>query len=405
MSGTLKAPHIPAPRPEQAICRACRHGQSLSHSHATCQSCGRRSWLQHPDLSKLHIAHIDCDAFYAAVEKRERPDWADKPLIVGGRQRGVVTTACYIARMYGVKSAMPMFTARAKCPDAIIVKPRMGLYRDVGLQIRDAMRRLSPLIQPVSIDEAYVDLSPSQQLHGKAPYEVLLDFQDWVAANLGLTISIGLAHNKLLAKIASDLEKPSGFSILGPSDAQDFLADKSVRILWGIGPAFATSLARRGIHTVGDLRRFSPAQLTDWFGSMGPRLAAYGRGEDSRRVRNTRTSKSISAETTFGSDLGALEDLAPHIERLAGRVSARAVRADLKGWVLTLKLKTEDFQTFTRRQKMNHPTQDEADMIALAKTLLRAELSRGPFRLLGLGISELVAGTTQALAPQAGLLN
>ena len=386
------------------ICRTCRHQQSLEQANEACPNCGARRWLSHTDLDQLTIAHIDCDAFYASVEKRAHPEWADKPLIVGGRQRGVVTTACYIARMYGVKSAMPMFTARAKCPDAIIVKPRMGLYRDVGLQIRDAMRRVSPQIQPVSIDEAYLDLSQSERIHGKKPYELLLDFQDWMAEHMGLTISIGLAHNKLLAKIASDLEKPRGFSVLGPSDGQRFLADKSVRILWGIGPAFAKSLARRGIYKVGDLGRFSEAELTTYFGSMGPRLAAFAKAEDFRKVRYEKASKSISSETTFGQDLGALADLEPILARLAGRVAARCARSDLRGWTLTLKLKTEDFQTFTRRQKMDRPLSSEAELITHGTSLLRKELSKGPFRLMGLGLSEFVSAKDLTPPPQQTLL-
>ena len=180
---------------------------------------------------------------------------------------------------------------------------------------------------------------------------------------MGLTISIGLAHNKLLAKIASDLEKPRGFSVLGPSDGAAFLADQSVRILWGVGPAFAKALARKGILKVGDLRRFTEAELTDAFGSMGPRLASFAKGEDPRRVRHDRTSKSISAETTFNRDLGALADLEPILERLAGRVASRLARSGLKGWTLTVKLKTEDFQTFTRRQKLPQPTDQESDCL------------------------------------------
>lgn len=386
------------------LCRICRHRQELIDLTHACDKCGGRSWLQHPDLDDLTIAHIDCDAFYAVVEKREHPEWTDKPVIVGGRQRGVVTTACYIARLYGVKSAMPMHTARAKCPKAIIVKPRMSLYRDVGLQIRDAMRRLSPQIQPVSVDEAYIDLSASQRLHGRQPYELLLDFQDWVAGHLGLTISVGLAHNKLLAKIASDLDKPRGFSVLGPSDGAEFLRDKSVRILWGIGPAFAKSLAKRGIHRVGDLQRFSESELTQHFGSMGPRLAAYGRAEDPRRVRYDRTSKSISSETTFGNDLGAFDDLQPILGRLAGRVIARTQRACLRGWTVTLKLKTEDFQTFTRRQKLPEPIDDEATLLKIGEDLLRKELSRGPFRLMGLGLSEFASREEQRPPPQQAFL-
>ena len=387
------------------LCRSCRQPQLRGQHQEPCRVCGARRWLAHPDLRDLTIAHIDCDAFYAAVEKRERPEWADKPLIVGGRRRGVVTTACYIARMYGVKSAMPMFAALAKCPHAIVTKPRMKMYRDVGLEIRDAMRRLSPQIQPVSIDEAYIDLSQCQRLHGKPPFEVLLDFQDWVSQHMGLSISVGLAHNKLLAKIASDLNKPSGFSVLGPSDGAAFLRDKSVRILWGIGPAFAKSLARRGIFKVGDINRFSEAELTQYFGSMGPRLAAFGRAEDPRQVRYERASKSISSETTFDQDLSALTDLRPILARLAGRVAARTTRAGVLGWTLTLKLKTEDFQTFTRRQKMSAPTQNEHDMARLGETLLRAELPKGPFRLMGLGLSELVSDRSHTAAPQQSLLN
>ena len=387
-----------------AHCRLCRHIQPFTSTAATCAACGGRQWLCHRELDQLTIAHIDCDAFYANVEKREHPEWRDKPLIVGGRQRGVVTTACYIARMFGVRSAMPMFEARARCPHALIVKPRMALYRDVGLEIRKAMRRLSPKIQPVSIDEAYVDLSDTQRLHGKPAFEVLMDFQDWVAEHLGLSLSIGLAHNKLLAKIASDLEKPRGFSVLGPSDGQAFLADKPVRILWGIGPSLASSLSRRGILKVGDLARFSEAELSRLFGSMGPRLAAYAQAEDPRKVRSREPTKSISAETTFYTDLSALEDLYPNLKRLAGRVASRAQRSSQAGWVVTIKLKTEDFQTFTRRQKLPQPTFDESTLLAMGETLLKREMGRGPFRLLGLGLSDFSDHGVEKTAAEASVL-
>ncbi len=348
---------------------------------------------------------MDCDAFYAAVEKRDRPDWTDRPLIVGGRSRGVVTTACYVARLYGVKSAMPMHTALAKCPHAIVVKPRMRLYRDVGLEIRDAIRRLSPQVQPLSIDEAYVDLSSSQRLHGQAPYEVLLTFQNQIATQMGLTLSVGLAHNKLLAKIASDLEKPNGFSVLGPKDGAEFLTNQPIRILWGVGPALARSLARRGILTVGDLRRFSEAELSQVYGSLGTRLAAFARGHDPRPVRYDRTSKSISSETTFDRDLGALDDLEPILTRLASRVASRVTRARINGWTLTLKLKTHAFQTFTRRQKLPAPTDAQDQLRNVGLALLRKELAKGPFRLMGLGLSDFVAANHVAVPLQNPLLN
>ncbi len=389
----------------EAICRTCRLSAPVQNPQPPCPNCGGRRWLSHPELPHLHIAHIDCDAFYAAVEKRERPEWADRPVIVGGRARGVVTTACYVARLYGVKSAMPMYTALAKCPHALVVKPRMGLYRQVGLEIRDAMRRLSPQIQPLSIDEAYVDLSASQRLHGQAPYEVLLAFQDWVATHMGLTLSVGLAHNKLLAKIASDLEKPKGFSVLGPKDGAEFLTDQPVRILWGVGPALAKSLARRGILTVGDLRRFSEAELSQAFGSLGPRLADFARGHDPRPVRSDRISKSISSETTFHRDLSALGDLEPILTRLAGRVASRVARARLQGWTLTLKLKTHAFQTFTRRQKLPAPTDAQDLLREVGLTLLRKELPKGPFRLMGLGLSDFARAADFAAPPQSPLLN
>ena len=372
-----------------AICRTCRHQLPKQlPQQPPCPVCGARRWISHPDLPSLNIAHIDCDSFYASVEKRDRPDLANKPVIVGGRERGVVTTACYVARLHGVRSAMPMYTALAKCPKAIVIKPRMGLYREVSRHIHNAMKRLSPIVQPVSIDEAYIDLRSSHRLHGKPPFEVLLDFQDWVLSNLRLTISVGLSHNKLLSKIASDLEKPRGFSVLGPSDGANFLADKSTRILWGVGPAFAKTLATKGIYKVGDLRRFTEPELTKLFGTTGRQLSNFSHGLDSRPVKNEKTSKSVSSETTFKEDLSALNDLKPILANLSERVASRLVRKGLVARTLAVKLKTHDFRTFTRQRKLIAPTMNTKSLNEASLELLRKELSRAPFRLMGLSASD-----------------
>src|SRR5919198_3450710 len=249
------------------FCRDCRRD---APEHAVrCSACGSPRLLRHPEIDTLAIAHVDCDAFYATIEKRDDPSLADKPVIVGGGQRGVVLTCCYVARTYGVRSAMPMFEARRLCPRATIVRPRMEKYAEVGRAVRAHMRDLTPLVEPVSIDEAFMDLSGTERLHGMPPGKLLAIFAERVERELKITVSIGLAANKFLAKIASDLDKPRGFAVLGAAEAAAFLASNPVTTIFGVGKATQARLARDGYRTLADLQRAEEAELMRRYGSEG----------------------------------------------------------------------------------------------------------------------------------------
>ena len=237
--------------PVQTLCRDCGH-RPLG-STGTCPACGSARVLRHAELHDLTIAHLDCDAFYAAIEKRDRPELRDRPVIVGGRHRGVVAACCYIARTYGVRSAMPMFKALRACPEAEVIKPDMKKYTAVGREVRAMMLDCTPLVEPLSIDEAFMDLSGTESLHRASPAATLAVLARRVEEALSITVSIGLSYNKFLAKIASDLDKPRGFAVIGRAEARAFLADKPVGLLWGVGAAMQRRLAQDGITRIGEL--------------------------------------------------------------------------------------------------------------------------------------------------------
>jgi DNA polymerase-4 len=340
-------------------------------------------------LDALSIAHMDCDAFYASVEKRDRPELRDQAVIVGGGKRGVVTTCCYIARIKGVRSAMPMFKALQLCPEAVVVKPDFAKYRAESRRILGMAGELTPLVQNLSLDEAWLDLSGTERLHGAPPAVTLARLQARIEAETGLTVSIGLAGNKFLAKVASDLDKPRGFSVIG-SEAQAFLAPRSVRILPGVGPAMAEALDKAGFRTVGDLARAEVRTLAAHWGAHGLRLHDLAHGRDGRAVNPREARKGISAETTFNEDLSALADLEDVLAALADKV-ARHARADgLAGRVVTLKLRTPDFRIHTRRRTIPAPTQTAKTLFAVGRELLAKEAIGQPFRLIGIGMAELV---------------
>ncbi|MBF9030662.1 DNA polymerase IV [Rhodobacterales bacterium HKCCE3408] len=370
-----------------ALCRDCL---TPFETGRRCPACGRPRVLSHPELYDLAIAHMDCDAFYASVEKRDNPELRDKPVIIGGGKRGVVSTACYIARIKGVRSAMPMFQALKLCPEAVVVKGRMDVYAAVSRQIRAMMEDLTPAIEPLSLDEAFLDLSGTARLHGKPPAVLLAGLVRRMKTDLGITGSIGLSHNKFLAKIASDLDKPQGFAVIGRAETADFLADKPVRLIWGIGDAGQQALDKAGIRTFGDLRRWDREALTARFGSMGTRLWHLARGEDQRRVTRDRGAKSISNETTFSDDISDPDLLDGHLWRMAEKVADRAKAKSLAGRVVTLKLKKRDFTTVTRRHALPDPTQ-MADRIYRCARGLMDQLPAGTeYRLIGVGLSEIV---------------
>ncbi|MCA6243962.1 MAG: DNA polymerase IV [Phenylobacterium sp.] len=375
----------------KALCRDCL---APGPPAARCPACGSPRRLAHPELDTLSITHIDCDAFYASVEKRDRPELRDRPVIVGGGRRGVVTTCCYIARTFGVRSAMPMFKALDACPQAVVLPPDFPRYRAESRRLMDMMRDLTPLVQPLSLDEAWLDLSGTERLHQAPPALTLARLQARIEAETGLTVSIGLASNKFLAKIASDLDKPRGFSVIGAAEAQDFLAGRSVRLLPGVGPVMARNLERAGFERIGQIARTDLKVLATRFGDFGLRLHDMSLGRDGRPVNPGQARKSISAETTFETDLSDPAELDAHLVRLAERVARQARAAGQAGRVATLKLKTPDFRILTRRRTLAASTQSARSLTRAARDLLSAELSSGAdraFRLIGVGLSDLSA--------------
>ncbi|MCB1365010.1 MAG: DNA polymerase IV [Rhodobacteraceae bacterium] len=379
-----------------AFCRDCL---SVTEPASRCAACGGRRVLAHPELFSLSIAHMDCDAFYASVEKRDDPELADKPVIIGGGRRGVVSTACYIARIRGVHSAMPMFQALKLCPDAVVIKPRMDAYAEASRAIRAMMDELTPAVEPLSLDEAFMDLGGTARLHGAPPAVMLARLVRRMKDELGLTGSIGLSHNKFLAKVASDLDKPRGFSVIGVADTADFLRDRPVRLIWGIGPAGQAALERAGIRSFADLLRWERTALQARFGAMGDRLWHVARGEDRRRVSAHEPVKSISNETTFFEDTGDPDILDGHLWRMAEKVSDRAKARGLAGRVVMLKLKRADHSLLSRRTGLRDATQTADRLYRTARALFDQVGGQGPYRLLGVGLSDLCA---QAEADKSG---
>jgi len=356
-----------------------------------CGACSSPRLVRHKELESLAVAHIDCDAFYATVEKRDDPSLAAEPVIVGGGKRGVVAAACYVARIYGVRSAMPMFEALRLCPHAKVIRPNMEKYSKAGREVRQMMFALSPLVEPLSIDEAFLDLSGTARLHGMSPAKALARFAADVESKLRITVSIGLSCNKFLAKVASDLDKPRGFAVLGSDEAAAFLAPKPIGFIFGVGAVSAARYARDGLHRVADLQRLGEVELMRRYGEEGRRLSRLASGIDERKVNAARETKSVSSETTFERDIsdpGALERI---LWSLAEEVSARLKDKQLSGATVTLKLKTADFKIRTRAQSLESPTQLAGRIFAAARVLLERESGGTRFRLLGVGVSAIAS--------------
>ena len=380
---------MPAPvnDPNHGFCRDCLTQQRDLAKR--CIQCGSPRLARHPELYRLHLAHIDCDAFYAAVEKRDNPELKDKPLIIGGGKRGVVSTACYIARINGVRSAMPMFKALEACPDAIVISPNMEKYVKVGREVRAMMQALTPLVEPLSIDEAFLDLSGTERLHGLPPALVLARFALAVEKEIGITVSAGLSYCKFLAKVASDFRKPRGLSVIGEAEAVGFLAEQPVTLIWGVGKAFAAVLERDGIRMIGQLQTLERNELMRRYGTMGDRLFHLSRGMDQRVVHPDQDAKSVSAETTFDTDLASAADLVPILRALSEKVSARLKKAGIAGRTVVLKLKTQDFKIRTRNRQLGDPTRLADRIFQTGLQLLGKETDGTKFRLLGIGVSDL----------------
>lgn len=372
-----------------------------NESVVRCADCGSAKVHSHPELFDLTLAHLDCDAFYASVEKRDNPALRDQPLIVGGGERGVVTTACYLARIHGVRSAMPMFKARKLCPKAAIVKPRMGHYREVSKEIRTLMLEATPQIEPISIDEAFLDLSGTQRLHKASPAETMLRLANRVETQIGITVSIGLSYNKYLAKVASDYRKPRGFHVIGRADALSFLASQPVSLLWGVGKAFGRTLERDGITRISQLQAMSETDLMLRYGSMGSHIWRLATGQDSRNVTPQRAAKSISSERTFSSDISALETLADVLWSLSEEVSQSLKQKNMGAKTVHLKLKTADFQSLTRSHTPGQTIASVRNIFGPARAMLETCADGTDYRLLGVGVSGL--SEAHAHTPEATL--
>ena len=369
------------------LCRDCY--SSMNHEVASrCYFCQSPRLIKHPELGQLAIAHVDCDAFYASVEKRDKPELRDTPVLIGGSRRGVVAAACYIARTYGIKSAMPMYKALQKCPDAVVIAPNMKKYAAISKAVKAIMLQTTPLVQSISIDEAYLDLSGTNRLHQGVPAFTMARLANDVQKKLGITVSIGLSYNKFLAKLASDMDKPNGFSVIGEQNIKTFLANYPIQAISGVGRRLETKLKNDGIYSIFDLQRCSVQELQKRYGSIGARLFNFSNGIDSRVITPNPPAKSVSKEVTFSYDKSGLEQLKPVLWRLCDQLSSSLKSKNKFGKTITLKLKTIKFRTITRSKTIKTPTQ-LADVIYRVAFELLIPNSRGTYRLMGVGLSTL----------------
>src|ERR1700676_552364 len=337
------------------------------------------------------ILHIDMDAFYASVEERDRPELKGKPLIVGGSGRGVVAAANYAVRRFGVRSAMPMGEALRRCPEAICVQPRMARYKEVSQRVFAIFHEFTPLVEGLSLDEAFLDVTSSQRLLGGA-VTIGGEIRRRIALQTGLTASVGIAPNKLLAKIASDLNKPDGMCRIGADNVREILDGLPVEKLSGVGPKTLLAVHAAGIRTFGDLREAGDGVLWRLFGKHGKSMRDRAAGVDDRPVEPNREEKSISAEETFARDMRGAVPLTVQLLRLADRAAARLRAHELAAGTISIKIRRGDFTTYTRPRAFGRPTQDSGVVAAAAKTLLEQWLRTQPkaaVRLLGVGVSDL----------------
>lgn len=376
------------------LCRDCSSTLRAKATPARCPKCGSPRLIAHKELTDLAIAHVDCDAFYASIEKRDHPELADKPLIIGGGKRGVVSTCCYIARQYGVRSAMPMFTANRLCPHAVVMPPNMAKYVAVSREIRAMMDALTPMVEPLSIDEAFLDLSGTEALHKASPAEVLTRFAKRIETELKVTISVGLSHNKFLAKVALDLDKPRGFAVIGRAETMTFLAGQPLSLIFGVGKVFEETLRKDGLLTIGQVQNRSIEDLIRRYGDTGARLWHLARGDDSRKITPDDPMKTISAENTFNKDLRDFDALSVELLALSERLSERLKSKGIVGDTVTLKLKSAGFKLRTRARHLTIPTQLASVLYDVGQQLLAREIDGTAFRLIGIGLSGLSdAGT------------
>lgn len=368
-----------------SFCRDCL--SEIDKNKTKCPNCSSPRLLSHPELKNLTIAHIDCDAFYASVEKRDNPDLMTQPLIIGGGKRGVVSTCCYIARTYGVRSAMPMFQANKLCPNAIVLPPRMEKYTAVSKQVRQLFDELTPIVEPISIDEAFLDLTGTERLHGMTAAKSLAKTANKISKQIGITVSIGLSYNKFLAKLASDLNKPNGFSVIGRNEAKSFLATQPISKIWGVGKVLQNKMNRAGIQQIGQLQRMELKKLVADYGIIGERLYYFSRGDDSRSVSTERKTKSVSNETTLETDISEFNILKKHLWILCEKLSSRLKNNHHSAKTITLKLKTSNFRNVTRSVTLDGYTQMAETLYEQGCKLLKPECNGLEYRLIGIGVS------------------
>ena len=370
------------------FCRDCLIELNIKTQLIRCSNCSSPRLLRHSEIHKLSIAHIDCDAFYASVEKRDNPELEAKPLIIGGGRRGVVSTCCYIARTYGVYSAMPMFKANELCPEAIILAPNIKKYLSVSKDIKKIFDELTPVVEPLSIDEAFLDLSGTEKLHGMSPAKVLNKATKRIEHEIGITASIGLSYNKFLAKLASDLNKPNGFSVIGKKEAKRFLSTQPITKIWGVGKVLNKKMGRGGITQIGQLQKMDLNKLVRDYGIIGERLYYFSRGDDRRNVIPIQKVKSVSNETTLDGDIANYKALKKHLWQLCEKLSARLKQKHLSAKTVTLKLKTSNFRSISRSVSISSPTQMAEILYTQGKFLLKPECSGLKYRLIGIGVSK-----------------
>jgi len=370
-----------------ALCRDCL--AEYEAEAGACRRCGSDRLARHPELGRLTTAHIDCDAFYATVEKRDDPSLVDKPVLVGGGKRGVVSTACYIARKFGPRSAMPMYKALQLCPHAVVIKPNMAKYKEVSRAVHKVFDAATPLIEALSLDEAFLDLTGTAKLFNRSAAATLAHVAREIEREIRITVSIGLSYNKFLAKLASDLDKPRGFTVIGRSDAVSVLHDLPLTRLPGVGPALADRLKVGGLFTVGDVQRRSFEEMGLLYGETGTYIARLAQGIDERHVNNDREAKSVSAETTFNEDIRDPAKLRRILWSLSERVAERLKAKQIAGRTVSLKLKTTRFKTLTRNHRLGAPTQLAETIFREAEAMLLKEATGPLFRLIGVGVDQL----------------
>ena len=373
------------------ICKECIFEFQHIKTVDRCPKCKSPRLISHSELNELHIAHIDCDAFYASIEKRENPKLKNKPVIVGGGKRGVVAACCYISRIKGVHSAMPMYKALEVCPDAEVISPNMNKYAGIGREIKNLMRETTPLVESLSIDEAFLDLIGTEKLHKASPAKTLVKLSQRIESEIGITVSVGLSYNKFLAKTASEIEKPRGFSIIGKSEVISFLSPRPIRSIWGIGQSTSAQLEKNGLKTIGQLRKINEKQLIGKYGKIGKRLYHFARGEDSRMVQPNNQSKSISKEITFTHNIKNLDQLLLKLWPLCEGISRKLRNKNLAANTITIKLKKSSFETVTRSKTLYKPTQLGEIIYQQAKSLLKAEVRGIAYRLIGIGVKNFTA--------------